>query len=146
MGNGATVLHIFNCPPPPVWQVCVLLTHLFSFFIMLILISDLQSVFIYRLTTRNIFAAWITIKLPWRDVTFVGIRCRDIRGRLKMREWKMRHGHNIYTSLFTNMVAHKKKIQTTNKRQYKKHINHTQCAFTEHYNIYKMYWPNFRIY
>jgi len=40
----------------------------------------------------------------------------------------------IYTSLFTKMVAHKKKIQT--KSSIKKHTNHTLCTFTEHYNIY----------
>ena len=42
------------------------------------------------------------------------------------------------------MIAHKNKIQTYKQKQYKKHTKHTLCTFTEHYNIYQMYWPIFK--
>ena len=47
--------------------------------------------------------------------------------------------NRFYTSLFTKMVAHKKKMQTYKQKAVQKHTNHTLCTFTEHYNIYKMY-------
>jgi len=45
----------------------------------------------------------------------------------------------IYIFIHQYGSAQKENTNVQTKKQYKKHINHTQCAFTEHYNIYKMY-------
>jgi len=54
----------------------------------------------------------------------------------------------VYIYIFIHQYgsAQKENTNIQTKSSIKKHINHTQCAFTEQYNIYKMYWPNFRIY
>jgi len=46
---------------------------------------------------------------------------------------------NIYIFIHQYGSAQKENTNIQTKSSIKKHINHTQCAFTEHYNIYKMY-------
>jgi len=46
---------------------------------------------------------------------------------------------NVYTSLFTKMVANRKKMQTYKQTSSKKHTNHTLCTSRERYSIDKMY-------
>jgi len=50
-----------------------------------------------------------------------------------------------YIFIHQNGSKQKENAKTQTKSSIK-NTNHRLCTFTEHYNIHKMYWPNFRIY